>query len=466
MAKVSKNIKKLRNERKLTQDSLAEKINVTRQTVSSWENDRTQPDIEMLGVLADVFGVSLEEIIYGEKRNVGLEATKKDNRRAMNIVFATLGTLLTITGIVIVFAYFWSEIPEALLAALMFLPLIAGSAVAFYAYSKKKDSVSWCEGACVTWTAGLAITNALVNANFGADLGFEKLLIIDALLILPMAFVLNSVFPLTAYFACICTWNFLTAAEYAAALIPLFAAGVLFVFKSKGYDMKHKYSVWVSVISAAFLVISSLCITSQQPLVVMFYMLLAVFTLLYAADKNGDSPYPFRFFAVPCITVINAVLCVTTEMLLDEYKQDGYAVLPFVVSIIIIALAFFISRKDLGKNPIKTAFLSVTALTSFVLSGSSVLENFSGGEELQTVISLLSLASSIILIISGIRNAKMLTVNLGLIMICYIIFVTLIMGNWDLVYSGIACVVMGIALLLINRKLSKSFKAREAENNA
>ncbi len=466
MAKVSKNIKKLRNERKLTQDSLAEKINVTRQTISSWENDRTQPDLEMLGTLADVFGVSLEEIIYGEKRNVGFEATKKDNRKAMNIVFATLGSLLTVTGIVIVFAYFWDHIPDALLAVLMFLPLLAGCMTAFYAYSKKKDSISWCEGACVAWSAGLAITNALVNGYFGADLGFEKLLLIDALLILPMAFILNSVFPLTAYFACICTWNFVCEAEYTAALLPLYTVGLLFVFKPKGSDMKHKYSVWVSVISAAVLIVSSFCIKGRQPFVILFYLLLAVFTLLYAADKNNDSPYPFRLLAVPCITVLNALLCVITEMLSDEYKQDGYAVLPFVVSVIIIAFTFLIGRKELGKNPVKTAFLSVTALTSFILGGSSVLEHFSNGKEMQIVISLLSLASSIILIISGIKNAKMLTVNLGLIMVCYIIYVTLIIGNWELVYSGIACVAMGIALLLINRKLSKTFKSREAENNA
>ena len=137
-----------------------------------------------------------------------------------------------------------------------------------------------------------------------------------------------------------------------------------------------------------------------------------------------------------------------------------------MIAIIIIALAFFIDRRNLEKNSVKTAFLSVTALTSFIIGGCSVLENFSNGEELQIAISLLSLALSIILIINGIKNTKMLTTNLGLIMICYIIYVTLIMGNWDLVYSGIACVIMGIALLLINRGLSKSFKAREAENNA
>lgn len=42
MAKVSKNIKKLRTEKNLTQDALAEKINVTRQTISSWENGVSQ----------------------------------------------------------------------------------------------------------------------------------------------------------------------------------------------------------------------------------------------------------------------------------------------------------------------------------------------------------------------------------------------------------------------------------------
>lgn len=65
---VSNSIKKLREEKGMTQDELAEKLNVTRQAVSNWETGRTQPDIETLTKLAEVFDVSVERIIYGSER--------------------------------------------------------------------------------------------------------------------------------------------------------------------------------------------------------------------------------------------------------------------------------------------------------------------------------------------------------------------------------------------------------------
>lgn len=69
MSKISKNIKRLRNEKGFTQDLLAEKLHITRQAVSSWENDRTQPDIDMLEKLSEVFGISIEELIYGKEKH-------------------------------------------------------------------------------------------------------------------------------------------------------------------------------------------------------------------------------------------------------------------------------------------------------------------------------------------------------------------------------------------------------------
>ena len=47
----------------LTQDQLAEKLGVTAQAVSKWENDQSCPDITMLPKLADIFGISVDALL-------------------------------------------------------------------------------------------------------------------------------------------------------------------------------------------------------------------------------------------------------------------------------------------------------------------------------------------------------------------------------------------------------------------
>ncbi len=68
MKQVGKNIKKRRVEKGMTQDQLAEKLNVTRQAVSNWETGKTQPSIEMLTAIATHFDTSVEALIYGRTR--------------------------------------------------------------------------------------------------------------------------------------------------------------------------------------------------------------------------------------------------------------------------------------------------------------------------------------------------------------------------------------------------------------
>lgn len=65
---VGKNIKTLREKRALTQDDMAKELAVTRQAVSNWETEKTHPDIETLQKIAQVLEVSVEEILYGTKR--------------------------------------------------------------------------------------------------------------------------------------------------------------------------------------------------------------------------------------------------------------------------------------------------------------------------------------------------------------------------------------------------------------
>lgn len=62
---ISKNIKRLRQQAGMTQEQMAEKLFVTRQTVSLWENGKTQPDIQTLEHIAECFDVDLMTVLYG-----------------------------------------------------------------------------------------------------------------------------------------------------------------------------------------------------------------------------------------------------------------------------------------------------------------------------------------------------------------------------------------------------------------
>lgn len=64
--KFNEKIKEIRHNLGLTQDQFAGQLNVTRQAVSNWENDRNLPDLEMISKIAEIFHLSLDELILGK----------------------------------------------------------------------------------------------------------------------------------------------------------------------------------------------------------------------------------------------------------------------------------------------------------------------------------------------------------------------------------------------------------------
>lgn len=67
--KIGKFILKLRKEKKMTQQELALKIGVTDRAISKWENGRGMPDLSLMKPLCDELGISINELISGEKIN-------------------------------------------------------------------------------------------------------------------------------------------------------------------------------------------------------------------------------------------------------------------------------------------------------------------------------------------------------------------------------------------------------------
>lgn len=65
MKEFSKNLKKLRNEKGMSQKALADQLHVERSTVSGWETKDRVPDAEMLIRLAAVLNTSIDDLLKG-----------------------------------------------------------------------------------------------------------------------------------------------------------------------------------------------------------------------------------------------------------------------------------------------------------------------------------------------------------------------------------------------------------------
>jgi DNA-binding XRE family transcriptional regulator len=67
LLKIGKFVAELRHEAGITQEALGQRIGVTNKTVSRWETGSYMPDIEMCKVLSDLFHISINELLCGER---------------------------------------------------------------------------------------------------------------------------------------------------------------------------------------------------------------------------------------------------------------------------------------------------------------------------------------------------------------------------------------------------------------
>ena len=75
---IGKFLQTLRREKGLTQEQLAERIGVTRRTISRWETGSNMPDLDILIELSDLYAVDLREILNGERKSERMNQELKE----------------------------------------------------------------------------------------------------------------------------------------------------------------------------------------------------------------------------------------------------------------------------------------------------------------------------------------------------------------------------------------------------
>lgn len=94
----------LRKSKKMSQEEVAEELNVTRQTISKWETDQSTPDFDKIVPLCKLFEISSDELLTGKKKAVEkIDFNLKENKqkRTMGLVISILLYFISVIWIMI-----------------------------------------------------------------------------------------------------------------------------------------------------------------------------------------------------------------------------------------------------------------------------------------------------------------------------------------------------------------------------
>lgn len=143
---IGSQIKRHRTENGLSQDDLATKIYVSRQTISSWENDKTYPDVESLLLLLSVlFDITVDELIKGDVEAMK-EAIEQDRRKMGKLAWTMTGFGVASLAMFFggLFFWKWDLVPTTIIALLLWAVCMA-AAVMIERLKKQHDVVTYRE---------------------------------------------------------------------------------------------------------------------------------------------------------------------------------------------------------------------------------------------------------------------------------------------------------------------------------
>ena len=121
---IGRKLKEARQMRGLTQENVAEKLNVSRQTISNWETEKFYPDILYVLQLSDLYQVSLDELLKGDERMI------QHLENSTNVLKSNQKILLDfICNICLLFLFFIFIIPisKSYLLTLLAVALVVGT---------------------------------------------------------------------------------------------------------------------------------------------------------------------------------------------------------------------------------------------------------------------------------------------------------------------------------------------------
>ena len=138
---IGEKLRAARDSAGLTQEQTAERVGVSRQTISSWENDRSYPDIAGVLTLAKLYGLTLDELLLEDKRMIRHLEESTDLVRSRRTLSrrVLMAAYLLIWGFSLVFFWTWTDPGDAMGYALVFQILLIPAATLVVSFFVGRD---------------------------------------------------------------------------------------------------------------------------------------------------------------------------------------------------------------------------------------------------------------------------------------------------------------------------------------
>ncbi|HER1609882.1 TPA: helix-turn-helix domain-containing protein [Streptococcus pyogenes] len=192
---IGQQIIRYRKQQALSKEKLAEKVYVSRQSISNWENDKTYPDIHSLLLLSQIFQVSSDQLIKGdiEKMKYTITQVDKKNFKRDTKVMVTLMILLMISSYPLV--YFLEWLGLGIFVLLSIITMTYANRVE--RFKKKYDVQPYKE---ILAVSNGKLLDEIEKREERAKLPYQKPLIVTVFFLITVAFAFASRFMFTWLF--------------------------------------------------------------------------------------------------------------------------------------------------------------------------------------------------------------------------------------------------------------------------
>ncbi|MBQ8764734.1 MAG: helix-turn-helix transcriptional regulator [Clostridia bacterium] len=479
MANIAINIKKLRLQKGITQEAFAKTVNVSRQAISSWETGRTQPDIEMIGTLAEALDVSIEELIYGEKRNIKIDDTEKSYVSTATVVLSILGGFMLLAGAILILVWSWNHVPVVAKTVYALVPAGLGVAFAMYVLKKMKNDSFMVEIGSLSWAIGNIVSLIFIKELFEYNLEGIHIAAIALALTLPVMLIMKSVSALTVFYGAIAyglsalwnhlyeayNWNYDFEKSYIILLSTSLFIAILFVhlYRNKIDYARHRYAQCASLIITLHFIYMTFV---NNGFINPFVALLAIFSICSILEKENDLTDPLYIFGTLGSTATMHIYLISQGDYIGGYLEEEIPVL--LLSVLFASLAIWKNKNSLKENLFKKLQLTIIFIcavfsaihsavyrSAYIISAEATTLTVIFDSAAIFVFPICIFTLALIFITQGLKENRLYPLNLGFVSIAALAIILLTAFETDMLIKGCVLLLMGGILMFMNLKITK-----------